>query len=127
MPRELGGLDEIVFDRITWPKDDGILQSRQRVNEVGLDVARQRHRKTVHIDFAGGDTFGLQKNLVTLLLRKADDLVLQRRTVARADTANLAVEERGPIDVRSNQVPHAIVRVQQVAVNLRAIDRAAHE
>ena len=97
------------------------------MNQIRLNLARQRHRKAVDVDFARGETFRLQEDLMPLLVREANDLVLKRRTIPRSDTADLAVEERRAIDVRADQIAHAIVRVQQVAVNLRTLDRRARE
>src|SRR5439155_10881053 len=56
-------------------------------------------------------------------VREANDLVLERRAIARPYAADLAVEERRAVDVHSHQVAHAIVRVYQVAVHLRTLDR----
>ena len=55
-----------------------------------------------------------------LLVRKPDDLVFERRTVARTDALNLPVEQRRAIDVRAHEIADAIVRVQQIALDLRA-------
>src|SRR5450759_1340968 len=56
------------------------------------------------------------------LVGEANDLVFERRAVSRTDAANLTVEERRAIDIRSHEIAHAIVGVEEVAINLRAID-----
>src|SRR5262245_31354651 len=53
-----------------------------------------------------------------LLVRKADDLVLERRAIPWADTAKLSVEQRGSIDVGPHERADSIVGVKQVAVDL---------
>src|SRR5258708_15249587 len=58
-----------------------------------------------------------------LLVGESDDLVFERRTVARTDAADLPVEQRRAIDVRAHDVAHAVVGVNQMAVDLRTIDR----
>ena len=77
LPRELGRLNEVVLDGVTGPQKNRILEAGQRMNEIGLDVARQAHRQTVDVNLARVDTFGLEKNLVPLLIRKTHDLVLE--------------------------------------------------
>ncbi len=115
-------MNEIVFDRVPWPQQHRVFESRQRVHEIRLQFARQRHRKTVHINLPRVDAFGLEENLVPLLVREAHDLVLERRAVARTDAANLPVEEGRAIDVRPNEIAHAIVGVQQIAIDLWTVD-----
>ena len=70
---------------------------------------------------------GSRKIWCRSLSGKPDDLVLERRAVARTDAANLPVEQRRAVDVRAHDRSHAIVRVQQVAVDLRPTDRARQE
>ena len=89
------------------------------MNELLLHVARQAHRKAIDVDLARVEAFRLEKNLMPLLVGKPDDLVLERRAVPRPDAANLAVEQRRAVDVRAHQIADAIVRVQQIAVDLR--------
>src|SRR5437762_7059830 len=60
---------------------------------------------------------------MALAMWKPHHLVFERRTVARADSPNLAVEKRRSIDVAADEFVNAIGRVQNVAVDLRAFDR----
>ena len=119
-PRQLGRLNEVVFDGVAGPQQHGVLEPRQRVHEIRLNVARQAHREAVDVDLARVHAFRLEKNLVPLLVREADDLVFERRAIPRTDAANLPVEQRRPVDVRAHEIAHAIVRVQQIAVDLRS-------
>src|SRR5262249_21757239 len=121
-PRQLGRLDEIVFDRVAWTQHDGVLEARQRANELQLHVARQRRREAVHVDFARADALGLEENLMAFLVRKANDLVLERRAVPRPDPLNLTIEQRRLREVRANEIANPIVGVNQIAVDLRAND-----
>ena len=61
-------------------------EPRQRVDDLFLNVARQTHRQAVDVDLASVDTLRLEENLVPLLVRKADDLVLERRAISGADS-----------------------------------------
>src|SRR5262249_11293414 len=89
---QLSGLDEVVLDGVAGPQQGGVLESGKRVDQIGLHVSRKAHREAVDIDLSSLDSFGLQKDLVALLLRKPDDLVLQRWAVPRPDPSNLPVE-----------------------------------
>ena len=50
--RQLRRLDEVVLDRVAGTQQHRVLEPRQRVNELGLHVARQAHRKPVDVDLA---------------------------------------------------------------------------
>src|SRR5688572_13793200 len=97
------------------------------MDERLLHVARKAHRESVDIDLARIDAFGLEENLVPLLLGEPHDLVLERRTVSRTDAADLTVEERRAIDIGANEIAYPIGRVQQVAIDLPALDRSREE
>src|SRR5262249_55571090 len=56
-----------------------------------------------------------------------DHLVFERWAVAWTDAANLSVEERRAIEVRAHELVNAIVRVEQVTVDLRSFDTSGHE
>ena len=84
---ELGRLNEVVFDGVGGTKQHGVLETRERVHEVRLHLPRQAHREAVDVDLRRVESLRLEKDLVTLLVRKADDLVLERRAVARTDPA----------------------------------------
>ena len=124
---ELRRLNEVVLDRVRRSKHHGILETRQRVDDFALHVARQAHREAVDVGLVDIDAFGLQKDLVPLALGKPHDLVFERRAVAWANPADLAVEQRRPADVRSHDGVHALGRIQHVAGHLRALDPAGHE
>ncbi len=104
------------------PEEDGLFEPGQRVDEGLLDVSREAHRVAVDVDLVDVQPLGLEEQLMPLAVRKAHHLVLERRTVARADAADLPVEEGRRVDVAANELVHAIGRVQEMTVDLRAID-----
>src|SRR6185503_1243383 len=112
---------------VTGTKQHRVLEPRQRMHEIRLHLARQAHRETVDVDLPRVDAFGLEEDLVPLFIRKADDLVLERRTIARADPANLPVEQRRSIEVLAHELAHTPVGVQEMAVDLRPVDRTRGE
>ena len=83
--RQLRRLNEVVLDRVARTEQHGVLEPWQRVNQIGLHLARQTHREPVDINLARVDAFGLEKDLVPLLVGEPDDLVFERRAVARTD------------------------------------------
>ena len=115
---QLRRLHEVVLDRVARPQHHGVLEARQRVNELLLDLARQRHREAVDVDLVDVEAFRLEIDLVPLPVGEPHDLVFERRTVARTDALNLSVVERAAIDDAANEIAHAIVRVQQPAADL---------
>ena len=93
------------------------------MNQIRLHIAREARRKAVDVDLAHVEPLGLEKQLVPFLVGKADDLVFERWTVTWTDAANLPIEQRRSIDVRADEIPHPIVRVEEITIDLRAIDR----
>ena len=108
-------------------KQHRVLETWKRMHEVRLHIPRQAHREAVDIDLRRVEPFGFEENLMPFLVREPDDLVLERRAVARPDAANLSVEQRRAVEVRAHQVADAIVGVQQMAVNLWATDPICQE
>ena len=64
---------------------------------------------------------------MALAVREPHDLVLERRAVARADAADLTVEERRLADVLPHELVDPVRRVQQVTINLLAADLVGRE
>ena len=108
---QLCRLNEVVFDGVTGPENDRVLQTRKCVNEIGLNIARQTHREAVDVDLTRFDAFRLQENLMSFAIRKANDLVFERRAVPRTDPVDLTVEQRRSRQIPSHDFPHAIVRM----------------
>src|SRR5262249_21500677 len=126
-PSEFCRLNEVVLDGIARPQHYAIFESGERANELGLDISREAHGEPVHVDLPGVDPLWLEEDLVTLLLGESRNLVLERRAIARTDPANLTVVERRPSEIRPDQLVHAISRVQEMALDLRPVDRTGHE
>ena len=117
---QFGRLNEIVLDRVAWPHHYCVLEPRKRVHQLLLHGRRQAHRVAVDVDLVDVEPFGLEKQLVPLAMREPHHLVLERRAVARADAADLAVEERRLANVLPHELVDTVGRVQQVAINLVA-------
>ena len=78
-------IEIIVFDRITGAHDLCVLAALHRAHERELNVEWQRCRDAVRIDLLRRQSFGLEKDLMTVALRETNDFVFDRWTIARAD------------------------------------------
>ena len=83
--RQLGRLDEVVFDRVARSQHASIRQPRQRRHDLALHVGRQAHRQTVDVDLVDADALGFEVEKVALSIGKAHHLVFEGGTIARAD------------------------------------------
>ncbi len=97
-------IEIVVLDRIAGPEDVGMLAPGYRVHEGQLYVEGQRRRNAVRINFRRFKPFRLEENLVAVALGEADDLVLDRRTVARADALDDARVERRAVEPAADDV-----------------------
>ncbi len=121
---ERARIEIIVFDGIAGTQDVRMLAARDRMHERELDVERQRRRDPVRIDLVRRETLGLEEDLVARALREAHDLVLDRRTVARADALDDAGEQRRAIEAAANDLVRALVGVRDPARHLRRMHLA---
>ncbi len=120
-------MDEVVFDGVAGADHHAVFETGQRVDERFLHVARQAHREAVDVDLWNVEAFGLEEDLMRLLVGESHDLVFERWTVSRSNARNLSVVERGLADIRPDQVADAVVRIEDVAADLLAIDPPGHE
>ena len=106
----------------------GVFQTLHRANQVVLNVKRQTGADTVGVILVGGQAFGFQKDLVTVFVCKAVDLVFHARAIAWADAFDLAGEHGAAIKARTDDVVGALVGVRNPTRHvLRVHGRTAHE
>ena len=84
-----------------------------------LHIGGQRSGDAVAVDFIGLESFRLEENLVRGFVGKAHDLVLNARTIPRPARLNLPGVHRGAMQIRSDQLMHARVRMRDVHRHLR--------
>ncbi|MPM73056.1 hypothetical protein SDC9_120032 [bioreactor metagenome] len=65
-------------------------ESRQGAQHFYLHVPRQARAHALHVHLVCGAPFRLDEDLVPLLIRKANDLVLNARAVPRSGCVNQA-------------------------------------
>ena len=92
-------VDVVVFDRVAGTEDARMLEARNRGDERGLRLRRQRGRNAVRIDCRIVDAFGLEEDLVAVAIGEADHLVLDRRTIAWAAPGDRARIDGGAMRI----------------------------
>jgi hypothetical protein len=92
--QQLARIDEVVLDGVPGARHLRALEAGDGAHERELHVVRQRCRDAVGIDLAGVDALGLEEDLVAVLVRKPDNLVLDARAVPRAGAGDRALEQR---------------------------------
>ena len=87
---ELARIDVVVLDRVARADHMCALEPGNRRQQRALHFLRQRGRDSVRVDRGIVEPLGLEKDLVTVALAEADDLVLDRGAVARSAARDLA-------------------------------------
>ncbi len=87
-------VDRVVLDRVSGPDHLRILKTRNRRDHRSLHIDRHAGRHPVDVNLVGIKPFRLEKDLMRLFVRELDDLVFDRRTIARPDAFDLPAIER---------------------------------
>ena len=90
-----------------------------------LYVLGQRGRDAVGIDGVVVEAFRLEEDLVAVALREAHHLVLDGRTIARADALDGAGVHRRAVEIARDDGVGRVGGVGDVASDLRRGDRIA--
>src|SRR5262249_35030761 len=109
----------IVLDRVAPAQDLGVLQAGYVAEHGLLDVLGQAGADAVAVVLERVPAFRFGKNLVAGLLCKANVVVFNRGTVARAPAADLARVHRRAMEVGPDDLVDLLVGVGDVAVHLR--------
>src|SRR5271170_3110 len=115
-------IDRVVFNRVSRPYHLRLFESRNRGDYQGLNVDRQAGRHPIYVNLVSIQALWLQKNLMAILIGKLDDLILNRRTVARTNPFNLTAVQRRSRNILANDRVSFLRRVGNVAGNLGPID-----
>ena len=114
-------IEIVVFDRVAGAGDVGVLEPGNRMHQRQLHVVRQRGGDAVRIDLERVQSFGLDEDLVRRLLGEAHHLVLDRRTVARADALDLAGVQRRAVQCAANDPVGALAGMRDPAADLARV------
>ena len=94
-------------------------EAGNRVEKRDLDVHGHARRHALHVNFSGVQPLRLQKELVALLIGKAQDLRLDGRAVARPNALDNAVRHGGAVEIVAQDSMRFLVRVGEKAIDLR--------
>ena len=121
---QLGGIHIIVLDRVARLEDFHLLQPFDGAQKFQLHLGGQTGGQPVWVDheIVIRQSGRLQKDLMPLLVGELDDLVLNGRAVARADSGDAPAVKRGAVQVVLNHAMGARVRVGDMAADLRLAD-----
>ncbi len=76
-----------------------MFQTRNRLQDRLLHIFRQAGRDAVRVHRRIVQAFRLQEDIVAILVREADNLVLDRRTIPRTPSSDLARVNSRPVDI----------------------------
>ena len=122
---EFGGIDGVVFDGVAGAHHLGVFEAGNRFQNLQLHFDRQRSAHAVDVDFVRVQAFGFEEELVRVLVGKLDDLVFDRRAVARADGLDLAAVHGRAVHVFANDAVSLRRGAGDVAGHLRVVMRDA--
>ncbi len=94
---ELGRWTVVVLDGVAVSHDDGPFETRDHLEHLILDIARQAGGDAVDVDFLRVATFRLEKQLVAVFVGKPNHFVFDARTIAGASRVDLAAVHRGAV------------------------------
>ena len=119
---EFGGVDGVVFDGVAGAQHLGLVEAGDGVHNLPLHFHRQRGGHAVDVDLVRVQALGLEEELVLRLVRKLDDLVFDRRAVARADALDAARVHGRAMHVLANEAQRLRRGEGDVAADLRLND-----
>ncbi len=93
------GIDAVVLDGVGQPEHAGVLQPGNARVDHALDVLGHRGGHALHIPFVRVESLGFKEDRMAVLVAEADDLVLDRRAVARAGAVDGAGVHRRAVEV----------------------------
>ncbi len=115
---EFRGIDKIIFNGISRPDDFHLFKPLDRPEHADLDIQGKACRNPVGIDLCRHPAIGFKKDLMSLLVCKADDFILDRRTIPRTDSLDDSAVEGRAVEPALNDLVGRFIRVGQVTGDL---------
>src|SRR5262249_16046357 len=119
---KLARIDVIVFDRVAGADHACLPEPWDGRDQRDLHLLRQRGGDAVGVDGAVIEPLRFEKNLVSITVSKADDLVLERGAIARPFAAHLPGIHRRAVNVVANDPMSRSVRAGDAALDLRVLN-----
>mmetsp|Transcript_34667 Transcript_34667/g.75757 ORF Transcript_34667/g.75757 Transcript_34667/m.75757 type:complete len:553 (+) Transcript_34667:397-2055(+) len=110
--------EEVVLHRVRRPEHLARLQPRQRPQHRQLKALRQAGGETLHVNLRRVASFGLEEDLVGVLVGEAHDLVLDAGAVARPARLHPPPIGGGLVQVVADQLVRGQRGARQVAAHL---------
>src|SRR5262249_33389173 len=107
---------------ITRAQDFGGSEPGDRGEQLSLHLFWQRRRDSVGVDRRIVESLRLEKNLMSVALAEADDLVLDRGAIARPAALDLARIHRRAVDIGLDDRGRRPCGSRDSAANLRVFD-----
>lgn len=117
---KLAGVDEVVFHGVPRTEHLGGFQTGDGSNHGQLHVGREAGVGALDVDLVGAESLGFQKERVRVLVREADDLVLDGGAVARAGGLDGPVIHGRAVQVVADEIVSLRRGVDLVAGHLGA-------
>jgi hypothetical protein len=115
---ELGGVEKVVFNGISRCEKLRALEAGDGMDHILLDVEGQAVRGAVGIHFQHSPALGFNKHMMVGMMRKFDDLVLDRRTIADAGPFDQPAVERGVLEMAPDDIEGALGGMREPARDL---------
>ena len=115
---ETARIAAVVFDRVRVAHDLRIFKPTEGMEHFILHLGGEGGGESLQVDLVGRKPHRLDKQLVALLIREADDLVLDRGAIARPRAVDLPGIERREVQILVNDPVRLGVRVGDVAGDL---------
>ena len=122
---EFSGIDRVVLDGVAGAQHLGVFEAGNRLQDRQLHFDRQRSAHAVDVNLVRVQAFGFEEELVHFLVGELDDLVFDRRAVARADRLNLPAVHGRAVHVLADDAMRLGRGVGDVAGDLRVVMRDA--
>src|SRR6266516_3890054 len=110
----------VIFDRVANTHHLNVLQGGNTAQHSKLYIFRETGIRSLDIYFASTPPFGLQEDLMPLLIGKAHNLIFNGGTIARTNTLDYAGIKRGAVQVVTNDLVGTLVSMYQIAGQLRS-------
>ena len=117
----------VILDGVAGLQHDDVLESGNRPQQRLLHVPGQGGRDAIRVDRLIVEPLRLEKDLVSGTVGKADDLVLDRRTIADTRCRYLPGKHRRLVQVLTDQRVGRLVGARDVARHLRVGDPVGQE
>src|SRR5262249_40364759 len=112
------GIEVVVLDCVSGSEHVCALETRNRANEIELDIERKARGDAIRIELVSPEAFRLEEDLVRLLAGEAVDLVLDRGAVTRAYAFDDAGEHGRAVEAATDDLVRARGGVRDPAAHL---------